>query len=93
VPEKSRRQNRSLDRAGKENDGIEHEFFVRLLAADPVLRITRSCEIIFPVTRPHCKSGHVAWCCVCEIGNIWKQKSGHVAVILRQRTHDAARAA
>jgi hypothetical protein len=40
MPEQSRRQNRSFDRAGQENKGIEHEFFVRLLAAGPVLRIT-----------------------------------------------------
>jgi hypothetical protein len=40
MADKRRRQNCAFDRAGEENDGIEHELFVRIFAADAVLRIT-----------------------------------------------------
>jgi hypothetical protein len=32
VPEESGRQGRPFDRAGEENDGVEHEFFLSLFA-------------------------------------------------------------
>jgi hypothetical protein len=40
VPEERGRQGRSFDRAGEENDGIEHEFFLSLFAEGAVVRIT-----------------------------------------------------
>ncbi len=52
VAEQRGRQNRSFDRAGKEDDGIEHEFFVRLSAAYTVLRITLELRNHLSVSAP-----------------------------------------
>src|SRR5579859_4316327 len=53
MSEQRRRQNRSFDRAGQEDNGIEHELFVRIFAADAVLRESlRSDGDIFPEGAP-----------------------------------------